>query len=391
MKSLLRVALVIGGIFLFTLFGIAACVTATSFLGSSDSREVVERTDVRDLHLTAGSRVKVSTPYGNVRVKTTDVGGGSMRARVVAHGKTIEDAQAQLDRTRVVVVETEGDVALSVDVTRESSWTNTHSVPSVEFELLVPAGVKLDLDSSSGDVSAEGGPFANSRLKSSYGDVLVDNVKGDATVESSSGSVTIQRQSGGRASAKTDYGSVNVSDIDATFLRATTSSGSVKAVNLRAPTMELESNYGDIRVDRAAGQLAAHTSSGTIDIVSAGPEVAAKSDYGDVKVDGVLTVCGAHSSSGDVEVKAREGSSIKSAWRIDSAYGRVSLEAPQDAKFDLDAKTSYGKVGVDYAIELPPGSTTKKGSAVRGKVNGGGALVTLESSSGDVKVGPLPR
>ncbi len=391
MKTFLRVALVLGGVFLFSVFGVVACVTATSFLGVSDSSEKVERTESRELQLSAASRVKVSTPYGNVRVRTTDAGGGSMHAHVVARGKSIEDAQLRLDRTRIVIEESSEGVVISVDFKRESRWVNTEPDPSVDFEVLVPVGVKLDLASSSGEVAAEGGPFAESRLKSNYGDVSIVGVKGDVTVESSSGDVAITHHSGGRATAKTSYGDVRVSDVDAASLHAKTSSGSVKAERIRAPTIELESSYGDIDVDSATGQIAVQTSSGSIDVLRSGPQVAAKSSYGAVKVEGVLEVCSAHSSSGEVHVIAREGSTISSEWRITSAYGRISLEAPQDAKFDLDAKTAYGEVEVEYAIELPPGAKTNKGSALRGKVNGGGALVSMKSSSGSVSVTRLQR
>jgi hypothetical protein len=92
-----------------------------------------------------------------------------------------------------------------------------------------------------------------------------------------------------------------------------------------------------------------------------------------------------------VKVSAREGSVMAGDWSIDSDYGGVAFEAPRDLKFDLAAKTGYGTVDVDYAIELPAGSSTKRGSALNGKVNGGGRLVTIESSSGSVRVSPLDR
>lgn len=388
MNTFQRVALILGGVGVFSVFGIGACVTATCIVTAADFRETAERTETHELKLTSGSRVRIDTPYGKVHVRSTDSGGGSLHALVTARGKTVEEAQARLERARVVIDDSNGNITVSVAFANANSSISDPS-PSVDIEMLVPAGVKLDLASESGAVSAEGGPFAEARLKSSYGGVRVENVNGDATVESSSGAVSISGQRGGRAVAKTSYGKVALSDIDATSVRAETSSGSVTATKVHAPTIELESDYGAIHVDGVVGQLTAHTSSGGISIQNANAAVAAKSDYGSVSVDGVLKSVKAHTSSGSVKVCARAGSVIDADWRIDSDYGRVSFEAPKDMRFDLAAKTSYGTVDVDYPIELPAGSSTKRGSAVRGKINGGGPLVTVESSSGSVRVAPL--
>lgn len=387
----MRVAIILGGVFLASVFGVAACVTATCVVTAADFHEKAERMDAFDLHLTSQSRVRASTPHGKIHVRSTDAGGGSLHALVTARAKTVEEAQKRLERARVVIDESNGDLVVSVEFKRDEARPSAEPMPTVELELLVPAGVMLDLGSESGAVSAEVGPFSGANLKSSYGSVQVENVNGDAIVESSSGSVTITGQRGGRAVAKTSYGKVVLVDIDATSARAETSSGAVKATNVHAPTIELESNYGAIHVDGVVGKLAAHTSSGAVSIQNANAEVTAKSDYGAVTVDGVLRSVNAHSSSGAVKVLARQGSVIDADWRIDSSYGRVSLEAPRDLKFDLAAKTSYGDVDVGYAIEMPPGSTTKRGSAIRGKVNGGGPLVTIESSSGSVSVSPHGR
>ncbi len=391
MQASSRFVLVLAAVVFAGLLGFAACVGTVLHYSTNDAREMAERSEVRELHLSSGALVKVGTPFGKISVRTTESGGGSMHAVIRAYGATVEEARERLERARIAVDESSGGVSLALDFKRGETSRLGEQSPSVDFEVLVPAGVKLELASDSGTVTAEGGPFAESHLKSSYGSVRLENVHGDASVDSSSGAVSIAHQSGGRATAKTSYGKVDLSDIDATLLRAETSSGSVTAARIKAPTMELESNYGSIHVDSAAGKLSVRTSSGSVKVSNAEGGVDAKSNYGSVTVDGVLSSVSAHSSSGAVRVLAREGSTIETNWNIGSNYGRVALEAPQGVRFDLDAKTSYGSVDIGYAIELPPGSSTKKGSAIRGKVNGGGPLVTIESSSGSVSVAPIGR
>src|SRR5262249_10114238 len=102
--------------------------------------------------------------------------------------------------------------------------------------------------------------------------------------------------------------------------------------------------------------------------------------------DGVFPELVADTSSGDVSVRAGSGSSAKAPWKLSSSYGDVELAVPADLACDIDAKTSYGKVEVDVPLALAPGKTKQGGSAVRGKMNGGGTTIEIRCKSGDAKV-----
>ncbi|MBL8856936.1 MAG: DUF4097 family beta strand repeat protein [Planctomycetes bacterium] len=397
MNPILRATLVLGAVLFVSVTFAGLCFTACSYSHfgistgswSGNFPEKAERTEVHELHLASGSTLRAHTPYGVIRVRASDDGTGSAHAVVRTQGKTVADAQARLGRARINVSESAAGTTLSIEFERDADLKGAEPTPSVDFEISVPAGVKLDLGSDSGDLVAETGPFGESRLVSSYGNLRIENVQGDAVLKSSSGNVSIARLSGGAADAQTDYGNVKISAVDGTAVRARTSSGNVRGQDLRAATIALDSDYGNINVTNATGKLSTRTSSGNIKLEGVQGALSVSTDYGRVDIDGIFDALTAHSSSGDVRVRAGSGSTVASAWKIDSSYGRVALQAPKDLSFDLDARTDYGDVDVGYAIELPAGSTTKKGPAIQGKVNGGGALVELKSSSGAVSVKPL--
>lgn len=430
MNSPQRVALALGSAVLVSLMAFAACVESKNgfqFSFWSDAwPERAERTDTRELKLASGQTLRAETPYGEIVVRGTTNPVGSMRAVIHTFGKSVEDARARLERTKVVADETSAGIALRLEVAPDST-TSREPAPTVDFEIEVPAGVALALVSSSGNVRAENGPFGAAQLVSSYGNVKLDHARGAVTATSSSGSVSVAFVDDGALEATSGYGTVSIADVTGTSVSAKSSSGNVRAERIHAKDLTLKSGYGTltlrdvavehdvqaesqsgnvtaekleaarsrlasgygtINVKHSQGELELTTSSGNIAVDEARGALSAKTGYGSIGAEGVFTAVTAQSQSGNVRVRAQSGSAITSGWSLESNYGAVSLDAPKDLRFDLAAKTGYGEVKLGYTVELAPGNLGKDGRSVRGKVNGGGPTVTVESSSGSVSIQP---
>ncbi len=148
-----------------------------------------------------------------------------------------------------------------------------------DVRVTVPAGIKVTVDSDSGDVDARGIDVRNAHLESDSGDVRLEL--------------------GGRpllAWAHTDSGDVDVVAADARAIDAQTDSGDIKV-----------DADGDLR------KVVALTDSGEVEAtVPAGTyAIDADSDSGDVKVEGLSRNDGASKSirartdSGDITLRAR--------------------------------------------------------------------------------------
>lgn len=427
MNVLPRVALTLIGAVFVGATATFACVSIDRSIEVFENlREKATRTEAHTLALTGGNTLRVDVPAGDVRVRAVaGADHGELNAVVTARGTSVEDAHARLRQVKLVIT-TEADGPLvRVDPGDPASPSRTWA--TVDLSIDVPSGVKLQISSRSGDVAAQVGPFGPSTLESQYGDVVGENVAGDLRAETKSGDVAVNGSRGGDLEATSGYGSVRVAGIecgratvhsgsgDVSFehatcreakidsnygnvtladvrsdaaLEAASGSGNVRATRLTAARASLTSSYGDVSVSEATGVLALKSGSGDVSAKAVRSDVRAETNYGSVALDGMFTSLTAASKSGDVDVVAGAGSSVAGAWCLSSSYGDVSLLAPRDIAFELDARTGYGSIDVGYAMEVQPGSLAKNSKSIRGRVNGGTVGVRLETSSGDVAVRP---
>ena len=84
-------------------------------------------------------------------------------------------------------------------------------------------------------------------------------------------------------------------------------------------------------------------------------------------------------SSGSIVVEGRPAG----PWDVHSSSGGVTLRIPADARFDLDARVSSGRIETAHAITMT-GTIDKQ--RLQGKVQGGGPLVSVRTSSGGIRI-----
>jgi len=145
---------------------------------------------------------------------------------------------------------------------------------AVDLTLVVPAGIGVDIESNTGDLSVDGA-FSGVTARTNTGDVKV-------------------RKAAGPVQIRTDTGDVRSLETRATTMRAHTSTGDVRLVFDVAPrTVDTETNTGDVTVlvpdDRTSYTVAAETDTGdqTVDVSNvprAANVISAKTDTGDVEV-----------------------------------------------------------------------------------------------------------
>lgn len=86
------------------------------------------------------------------------------------------------------------------------------------------------------------------------------------------------------------------------------------------------------------------------------------------------------SKYGIVEVESYSG-----PLTINAKYGAVDIKVPSSARHNLELSTKYGEVYSDMDIEYEKvGELAKVSPTIKGKLNGGGTLLDLESKYGQV-------
>ena len=128
--------------------------------------------------------------------------------------------------------------------------------------------------------------------------------------------------------------------------------------------LEVSSTNGAIRVSAVEGDLELETTNGKIVAEGIGGTIDASTTNGSIEVELVdLT------ETNDVELSTTNGS--------------ISLYLPEDAAFTLDAETTNGGIKTDFPLTVKGKYNSKE---VRGKVNGGGPMISLETTNGSIKI-----
>jgi DUF4097 and DUF4098 domain-containing protein YvlB len=136
---------------------------------------------------------------------------------------------------------------------------------------------------------------------------------------------------------------------------------------LRVPQkcqLRIENTNGAIEIGNVEGTIRLETTNGKIAARGIGGEVGAFTTNGSIDSD--ITGIAAE---GDVQFTTTNGS--------------IQLTLPQDAAFDLRARTTNGNIKSDFPVNI---NGKFIGSRVSGVVNGGGPLVYLETTNGNIRV-----
>lgn len=133
-------------------------------------------------------------------------------------------------------------------------------------------------------------------------------------------------------------------------------------------------------------RLRLHTANGNIRVSNVAGTVVMSTDNGVVLGRGLSAGVDAQTANGSVtlELKAVGDGAITAR----STNGGVSVSLPASARATVDAVTTAGSVDAAALGLVPDGPQSPQ--HVRGTMNGGGPLVTLSTTNGDVQVRPQP-
>jgi DUF4097 and DUF4098 domain-containing protein YvlB len=283
-----------------------------------------------DLDVTSGS--------GNIKVHTGGNGSVYIHATIRARDSWFgPSAQEKIKRLQAnPPIEQSGN---SIHVGRIEDRELQQNV-SINYDVTVPAQSKVTSQTGSGDQDINGVQLA--------------------------------------VNAHTGSGNITVDNVGAA-VRARSGSGDLKITNIHGG-LDAEAGSGNIRARGIAGDVNADTGSGTIEIEQTAPgSVKANAGSGNVKLRGVKGSLRAENGSGNITVDGEPAGD----WRVSAGSGNIDLRLPSGASFNIDARTSSGRLAVNRQVTM---QGTFSRNHVQGKVGNGGVLVDLHTGSGDIQV-----
>src|SRR5271154_5702560 len=385
---------------------------------SADRSGTLETRDGLTLHLNAD--------LGSVRVVTLEPGAPAV-VRYTAHIETDAHAplaQSLLDRYSLTAKTTASGVEIVGASPTQTGRNGANAQFYVQFEVAVPAGYSLDVNTGVGDIetqdiagtaslisgggnirtgrigfsgfrnvaqahpnaklSTEGGHIqvqdvagnldaftagghivagnisGDAVLRSGGGHIRAGQISGRAQLETDGGNITL-KQAGSFVSVRTGGGQIDFGEVRGS-VRAQTGGGGLRIITVSGP-MEVESNGGSVCLTRVAGAVQAATSGGTI-------QAWFNPDAGNTS--GVVSLPGAS--------------------QLSSGAGDIIIFLPRNLAVTIDALVEKGgvsRIDADPALLLniqAQGNRDLGAVRATGILNGGGALLKLRTTVGKIRL-----
>jgi|CZKI01.1.fsa_nt_gi hypothetical protein len=306
-----------------TRFIATGCILA-AFTASASAK--IERVVEKSFQVQSGVHLTVSTSGGEIRVVPSSDSVVKVVAKEHIRASSEADADAILQKLDLVI-EQRGNEVVATASYKDGVGFHFGGWPPVQVDFVVTVPRRASVD-----------------LKTSGGDIFVGDLDGAVRARTSGGEI--------------DLGKIGA-DID-----ASTSGGDVR----------LAEGGGAVRLSTSGGNISAGRVAGPADLRTSG---------GDVKIDAVENTVSAHSSGGDV--RAVFAGPLKGDCLLSTSGGEVRATVGERVGFRLDAATSGGDVNAaGITITIERGGMGK--STLSGSVNGGGPVLKLRTSGGDIVV-----
>ncbi|MGH9743783.1 MAG: TonB family protein [Candidatus Acidiferrum sp.] len=387
-------------------------------------RAAVDRSGV--LQTRDGLTLHLTTDVGSVHIVALQPGAPPV-VRYTAHIETDArgpQAQKLLDRYSLIAKATAAGVEITGTSPTQSGRDGANAQFYVQFEVTVPAGYSLDVNTGVGDIETQdiggtaslitqGGNIRTGRigyigfpntpqvhptaklstqgghiqikdvagdvdaftagghiaagnisgdavLRSGGGHIRAGQISGRARLETDGGNITL-KQAGSFVSVRTGGGQIDFGEVRGS-VRAQTGGGGIRIITVSGP-MEVESNGGSICLTRVAGAVRAATGGGNI-------QAWINPDTGD--------------TGGKV--------SLPGASQLSSGAGNIVVFLPRNLAVNIDALVENGGVGrieADPALLLniqPLGNRSSGPVRAIGALNGGGEVLKLRSTVGKIRL-----
>jgi DUF4097 and DUF4098 domain-containing protein YvlB len=151
----------------------------------------------------------------------------------------------------------------------------------------------------------------------------------------------------------------------------------------RAGKVDLHTGDGNIDVAGFKGEMNLRTGDGSETLDNVDGQLHATTGDGHIRASGRFDELELKTGDGNVDVRAAAGSSLHAGWRLATGDGSVSLEVPGDMAADVDLHTNDGHIDLDIPVSTV-GRTRE--NEVRGKMNGGGSLLTIRTGDGSIRI-----
>lgn len=327
-------------------------ILLAALVTSSSSAQRQEEIVSRYFWLKEEGLVSLNNPRGDISIQSWGKNYIEVIATKLVEGSNEKRMKKALEKIKVEFVATEDNLHIKTDLGESRFKTfflfdkvwNFFSTTQrkVDYQLWVPPRVNVLAETTSG----------NFFIKGIRGDVKTKGVSGRTEFSSIQGKV-----------------------------EAETISGEIKLVEVEGD-VNLSSLSGDLSLNQVKGKIFATSTSGKLQMSSVEGIIRGYTTSGKIvmrKIRGVVELI--ETTSGDIQAELLEVADDWLGMIFDSVSGDIELSLPRNLRANLGIKTVSGRISCDFTI-LARGEF--EAGALGGPINGGGPLVEIETTSGDI-------
>jgi hypothetical protein len=333
-----------------------ACQTVVSLAQDDEKTPYLTKSLAND----AINSVVVSTSAGGIMVSGQP--GQAPRVEVYIKGNngrelSKEEIKKRLAEDYDLSVTVNGHEVHAVAKSKHdfSNWRNSISI---SFKIYTPQQVSTD-------------------LKTSGGGIRLDNLKGNENFTTSGGGLQIDRLSG-MIHGRTSGGGIQVSN-SSENIDLETSGGGIIAKNCTGK-IRLETSGGGLQLEDLKGTINARTSGGGVEGRNIEGELITGTSGGGIDLKQMNCSLNASTSAGSLHAQMKQ---VGKYLKLDASSGDIDLELP--LKQGLNLNLNAGRVN-QHPWKLSDFSGEWEKDHIKGTVNGGGAPVNADASSGNINV-----
>jgi DUF4097 and DUF4098 domain-containing protein YvlB len=350
--------------------------------------------------LAAVKNLRVKVDMGSVVVR----GGQQQGINYVVHthfgNSSEQDARRQFEQYKVTAY-VKGDTAWIV-----GDWQGGRRPRhfSGDFSVTVPREMALvKLETAGGNVDASG-LAGRVEAESGGGSMKLDDIAGGASAETGGGSIDIGTVSGdlglhtgggpievrhanGKVVAETGGGSVDI-QAGAQGAIIETGGGSVQVRQCNGK-VKVSTGGGSVDLSDIGGPAEIETGGGSIRLTSAKGHVHAETGGGGIELYGVPSAQ-AETGAGGITVKLVNAGGERNNSDLETSAGDITVYIANDVAINVRASVDMGNGHhitsdfLDIRIASEGDKWGPKTLTAEGKLNGGGPMLKVHTSSGDI-------
>lgn len=324
---------------MFSLLRTSFLLFVLALTASAASEENISQ----QIDATPGGKLVVDVDFGTIDVTP----GVDNKVALEAHRKIDFGDEARekeyFSASPVTITKDGNVVTVRARGSKQENWWNfDHSEKHGQYTIHVPNKFGTD-------------------LRTDGGDVAVGEITGSTTVKTSGGKLVFRHLEG--------------------VLAANTSGGSIEVEDCRGP-IKIETSGGDIIVADGTGTLYAKTSGGRIEVRNFAGDTEVKTSGGNLSLQRVTGKVIGKTSGGSIH--AAIPADVVGDVKLQTSAGNIDVSLSTTATVDIDGSTSVGEIFSGLPLE----TSNVDSEHLRGKLNGGGKSVKLETSAGNITINP---